>query len=72
MTVNGKAISSDLPGDSPLLWPLRDALKLTGTKFGCGIPQCGACTVPINGNPMRSCVHQSLLSVMLKLLLLKG
>ena len=56
MTVNGKALTIELPGDTPLLWALRDELKLTGTKFGCGIAQCGACTVHINGNPMRSCV----------------
>jgi len=56
MTVNGKALTIDLPSDTPLLWALRDELKLTGTKFGCGIAQCGACTVHINGNPMRSCV----------------
>ena len=56
MTVNGKALTIDLPSDTPLLWALRDELKLTGTKFGCGIAQCGACTVHINGTPMRSCV----------------
>lgn len=56
MTVNGKELTIGLPGDTPLLWALRDELKLTGTKFGCGIAQCGACTVHINGKPMRSCV----------------
>ena len=54
--VNGKPVSSDQPGDTPLLWVVRDQLGLTGTKFGCGVAQCGACTVHINGVPTRSCV----------------
>ncbi len=53
--VNGQPKSVDVPGDMPLLWTLRDTLDLKGTKFGCGIAQCGACTVHVNGSPMRSC-----------------
>jgi isoquinoline 1-oxidoreductase subunit alpha len=53
--VNGKEAYSEQPADTPLLWVLREELGLTGTKFGCGIAQCGACTVHINGNPVRSC-----------------
>jgi len=55
LTVNGTQHNVDLEPDTPLLWALRDAVGLTGTKFGCGIAQCGACTVHINGQPMRSC-----------------
>ncbi|MEM1176356.1 MAG: (2Fe-2S)-binding protein [Pseudomonadota bacterium] len=54
-TVNGETVTVDAPGDMPLLWVLRDALKMTGTKYGCGIAQCGACTVLYNGTAMRSC-----------------
>ena len=53
--VNGKEVHSEQPGDTPLLWVIREELGLTGTKFGCGIAQCGACTVHVNGNPVRSC-----------------
>ena len=56
LNVNGKAQTVDVPGDMPLLWVLRDVLNLKGTKFGCGISQCGACTVQINGRAQRSCV----------------
>lgn len=56
LVVNSEEYEVDVAGDMPLLWVLRDKLKLTGTKFGCGIAQCGACTVHINGNAMRSCV----------------
>src|ERR1700684_4714396 len=55
LTVNGTQHDIDLEPDTPLLWALRDAVGLTGTKFGCGIAQCGACTVHINGRAMRSC-----------------
>jgi isoquinoline 1-oxidoreductase alpha subunit len=55
LIVNGTAYTVDLEPETPLLWVLRDALKLTGTKFGCGIAQCGACTVLINGEATRSC-----------------
>ena len=55
-TVNGKPASVDVPADMPLLWVLRDTLDLKGTKFGCGVAQCGACTVHLNGTATRSCV----------------
>lgn len=54
--VNGERRQVDADADTPLLWVLREALGLTGTKFGCGIAQCGACTVHVNGSPTRSCV----------------
>ena len=54
--INNEAVNSQLPGDTPLLWLLRDHLDLTGTKFGCGMALCGACTVHVNGQPVRSCV----------------
>jgi isoquinoline 1-oxidoreductase alpha subunit len=56
LTVNGKAVQVAAEPDTPLLWVLREHLKLTGTKFGCGIAQCGACTVHIDGAAARSCV----------------
>lgn len=56
LTVNGKEHDIDAPADMPLLWVLRDLLHLTGTKFGCGMAQCGACTVHVDGQPMRACV----------------
>ena len=55
-TLNGKAVSTDAAADKPLLWVLREDMNLTGTKFGCGVAQCGACTVHVNGAPTRSCV----------------
>ncbi len=55
LTVNGKSHEVDVDPDTPLLWVLRDAIGLTGTKYGCGIAQCGACTVHINGEAQRSC-----------------
>ena len=55
LTVNGKVHQLDIEAGTPLLWVLRDELGMTGTKFGCGIAQCGACTVHINGQAMRSC-----------------
>jgi isoquinoline 1-oxidoreductase subunit alpha len=55
LEVNGASYSVDAEGDTPLLWVLRDILDLTGTKFGCGIGQCGACTVHANGAAVRSC-----------------
>ncbi|MET0935827.1 MAG: (2Fe-2S)-binding protein [Luteibacter sp.] len=55
LQVNGEARQVDAPGDMPLLWVLRDIVGLTGTKFGCGIAQCGACTVHLDGRPVRSC-----------------
>ena len=56
LTVNGVKREVDSSPDTPLLWVLRDALGLTGTKFGCGMAQCGACTIHVGGQPMRSCV----------------
>jgi isoquinoline 1-oxidoreductase alpha subunit len=55
-TLNGKGVRVEAEPDAPLLWVIREHLSLTGTKFGCGIAQCGACTVHIEGNPTRSCV----------------
>ena len=55
LQVNGESRTVDVPADMPLLWVLRDVLGLTGTKFGCGIAQCGACTVHLAGAPVRSC-----------------
>jgi isoquinoline 1-oxidoreductase alpha subunit len=55
LTVNGRPHEVDVEPDTPLLWVLRDTLGLTGTKFGCGIAQCGACTVHLDGKPVRSC-----------------
>ena len=56
LNVNGETRTADVPDDTPLLWVLRDVLALTGTKFGCGIAQCGACTVHIDGVAVRSCL----------------
>ncbi|MBV8808504.1 MAG: (2Fe-2S)-binding protein [Acidobacteriaceae bacterium] len=56
LTVNGRSSTVDAPGDTPLLWVIRDVLNLHGTKYGCGIGQCGACTVHLNGQPVRSCL----------------
>ena len=55
INVNGKELKTDVAADTPLLWVLRDHLGLVGAKYGCGIAQCGACTVHLNGNPVRSC-----------------
>ncbi len=55
LIVNGKPMEIDAPGDTPLLWVLREDLGLTGTKYGCGIAACGACTVHIDGSPARAC-----------------
>ena len=58
LTINGEPKSFDAPTDMPMLWVLRDILGLTGTKFGCGIALCGACTVHLDGQPVRSCSTQ--------------
>ncbi len=56
LTINGNTTTLDVPDDMPLLWVLRDVAGLTGTKFGCGVAMCGACTVHLDGQPIRSCV----------------
>jgi len=58
LEVNGQTHTFDAPPDTPLLWVLRDALRMTGTKFGCGMALCGACTVHIDGQPTRACITQ--------------
>jgi isoquinoline 1-oxidoreductase alpha subunit len=55
LQINGRTLEADVEADTPLLWVLRDSLGLVGTKYGCGIAQCGACTVHLNGNAVRSC-----------------
>ena len=62
LDVNGKAHSADADPGTPLLWVIRDTLGMTGTKFGCGIAQCGACTVHLDGKPVRSCVPRALIA----------
>lgn len=57
--LNGKEVAVDSPDDTPLLWVIRDTLKATGTKFGCGIGMCGACTVHVNGRAARSCITRT-------------
>jgi isoquinoline 1-oxidoreductase alpha subunit len=59
LLVNGQKHDVAVPGDMPLLWVLRDVLGLTGTKYGCGMAQCGACTVLVDGSPVRSCVRRA-------------
>ena len=56
LRVNGQELDLDVPDDMPLLWALRDVVGLTGTKFGCGVALCGACTVHLDGRPIRSCI----------------
>ena len=56
LNVNGKPVQADAEADTPLLWVLRDYLNMTGTKFGCGMALCGACTVHVDGQPTRSCI----------------
>ncbi len=56
LNINGQALEADVPEGTPLLWAIRDGLRLTGTKFGCGVASCGACTVHVDGAPTRSCV----------------
>src|SRR3979490_3179222 len=56
LNINGRDVTVDVPADMPVLWVLRDVIGLTGTKFGCGMALCGACTVHLDGQPIRSCV----------------
>jgi isoquinoline 1-oxidoreductase subunit alpha len=56
LTVNGNSLTTDYPDDTPLLWVLRDSLKLTGTKYGCGMGLCGACSVHLDNQPVRACL----------------
>src|SRR6266571_5273509 len=56
LNINGRDVTVDVPADMPILWVLRDVVGLTGTKFGCGMALCGACTVHLDGQPIRSCV----------------
>src|SRR5437870_6488239 len=56
LNINGRDVTVDVPADMPILWVLRDVVGLTGTKFGCGIAACGACTVHLEGQPIRSCM----------------
>ncbi|MFL6548962.1 MAG: (2Fe-2S)-binding protein [Povalibacter sp.] len=72
LQINGKPHRVDAEGDTPLLWVLRDHLGLTGTKFGCGIGQCGACTVHVNGNAIRSCSIPLESAVDLKITTIEG
>ena len=71
-TVNGKEAHSEQPGDTPLLWVVRDELGLTGTKFGCGVAQCGACTVHVDGVATRSCITTAQQAVGKKLTTIEG
>jgi isoquinoline 1-oxidoreductase subunit alpha len=59
LTINDKVVTVDVPADTPLLWTIRDEIGLTGTKFGCGMALCGACTVLVDGAATRSCASES-------------
>ncbi len=72
LTVNGQSTNVDVPADMPLLWVIRDVLNLHGTKYGCGIGQCGACTVHLNGRAVRSCQTQVSVAVGAKITTLEG
>jgi aerobic-type carbon monoxide dehydrogenase small subunit (CoxS/CutS family) len=72
LTVNGKPYNVDVPADMPLLWVIRDTIGLTGTKFGCGLSQCGACTVHLEGNAIRSCTTPISLAANKKVTTIEG
>ena len=72
LTVNGKPYTVDVPADMPLLWVIRDTIGLTGTKFGCGLSQCGACTVHLDGNAIRSCTTPVSLAAAKKVTTIEG
>jgi isoquinoline 1-oxidoreductase alpha subunit len=72
LNVNGQPHQVDVDADTPLLWVLRDALDLTGTKYGCGIAQCGACTVHLDGQPVRACVTPVTTAVGKKVVTIEG
>jgi len=72
LNINGKPHKVDLPADTPLLWALRDPLGLTGTKFGCGMAQCGACTVHLDGKPTFACVVPISAAVGKKIVTIEG
>jgi len=72
LTVNGKQYNVDVAADMPLLWVIRDTISLTGTKFGCGLSQCGACTVHLEGNAIRSCTTPVSLAANKKVTTIEG
>jgi len=72
LSINGKTLNVDASPDTPLLWVLRDSLHMTGTKFGCGIAQCGACTVHLDGQPVRSCSTPASAAVGKKITTIEG
>lgn len=72
LTINKKKYTVDVDPQTPLLWVIRDHVGLTGTKFGCGIAQCGACTVHVDGNPIRSCVFPASAAVGRKITTIEG
>ena len=72
LVINGKQHNVDLPGETPLLWTLRDELGMTGTKFGCGMALCGACTVHLDGQAVRSCVTPTSAAANKKVVTIEG